>query len=110
MSLLDTRLDSYFARGGRVHSKAQCKVTRKAGGPKNCVLHRPTIHRLTGSPQILRTSGLIEDLCIHGVGHPNPDSVAYYRWSTGDDYWGIHGCDGCCGPLRDRYDYMEGEF
>lgn len=96
-------LAHYVGRGGRLHSLADCKATRKAGGPKNCVIHRPSLHRLTGSPQVLRSSGLIEDQCVHGVGHPNPDSAAYMDWRLGHEAgtWGTHGCDGCCGPVSD---------
>ena len=92
-------LQNYVSGGGRLHTKADCKSTRKAGGPKNCVIHRPSVHKLTGSPQILRSSTLIEDQCVHGIGHPNPDSAAYLNWSRGDESWGIHGCDGCCGDI-----------
>lgn len=42
--------------------------------------------------QILRENGLIEDVCKHGIGHPNRESVRR-RNIEGDD---IHGCDGCC--------------
>jgi hypothetical protein len=41
--------------------------------------------------QIYRMSGLIEDECKHGVGHPNLESL-----KTMDEFYGIHGCDGCC--------------
>ena len=109
-SEMSVRLSTYVAEGGRLHTKADCKATRKAGGPKNCVIHRPSLHKLTGRPQILRSSALIEDQCVHGIGHPNPDSAAFLTWSTGDDGWGIHGCDGCCGPVKDKYDYLEGDF
>jgi len=90
----------YFASGGKVHTKAQCKATRKAGGPKGCALHRPTIHKLTGSKQVLRGSTLIEDICPHGIGHPNPDSADYLNWRDGTTTWDIHGCDGCCGSVE----------
>ena len=91
-------LASYVSAGGRLHSRADCKASRKAGAPKNCVIHRPSLHRLTGSRQVLRGSGLVEDTCPHIIGHPNPDSVAYLDWAT-ESSWGSHGCDGCCGPI-----------
>lgn len=106
-------LNRYLAAGGRVHTKEQCKATRKMGAPKGCVLHRPTLHKLTGRPQVLRSSTLIEDICEHGVGHPNPDSVAYLDWrDTGSttsrmSTWGTHGCDGCCGPLGEEPHYLD---
>ena len=47
--------------------------------------------------QITRESGLIEDICMHGIGHPNSE------WLRKNDPQGklgfsIHGCDGCCSP------------
>lgn len=92
-------LTDFLARGGKLHSKDQCKATRKAGGPKNCVIHKPSIHKLTGSPQVVRADTRIEDICPHGIGHTNPDSAAYLNWRDGSKYWGSHGCDGCCGDL-----------
>lgn len=98
----------YIGGSGRTHTKEQCKATRKQGAPKGCVLHRPTLHRLTGSPQIMRSSTLIEDQCPHGVGHPNPDSAAFLNWRDGTDSWFVHGCDGCCGPIeKPTEDYLD---
>ena len=113
MSEMSIPLDIYVGRGGRLHSKAQCKESRRAGSPKNCVIHKPSLHKLTGAPQVLRSSALIEDTCRHGIGHPNPDSAAYLNWAGGTDVWFVHGCDGCCGPVpvqKDKYDYLEGDF
>lgn len=46
------------------------------------------------SKQLLyRENGVIEDICEHGVGHPNRewlDKVGFKHIN------GIHGCDGCC--------------
>ena len=39
---------------------------------------------------------------VRGVGHANPDSVAYMNWATGQTSWGVHGCDGCCGPVPEE--------
>lgn len=91
-------LDEYVANGGNLHTIGACNRTIESGGPMTCVIHRPTTYRLTGSRQILRRGGLIEDECEHGVGHPNPDSVAYFRWRNPEDNRSLHGCDGCCGP------------
>jgi len=41
--------------------------------------------------QIIRETGLVEDICEHGVGHPNPKSLK--KMPEGFD---IHGCCGCC--------------
>lgn len=45
--------------------------------------------------QITRETGLIEDICSHGVGHPNDDfikTVPEKDWFS----WSVHGCCGCC--------------
>jgi hypothetical protein len=34
-------------------------------------------------------------MCPHGIGHPDPDSVAFFE-KNGDTGFGVHGCDGCC--------------
>lgn len=42
---------------------------------------------------------LMERQCPHGIGHPDPDHMAYARGlGLGDQ--GVHGCDGCCQPAR----------
>lgn len=41
--------------------------------------------------QLQRSSGLIEDVCKHGIGHPNKQSVKEMG-----DAWALHGCDRCC--------------
>lgn len=51
--------------------------------------------------QIRRETGLIEDICECGVGHPNKDFMASCKKE--DLRWiGVHGCCGCCsGRKRD---------
>jgi len=39
---------------------------------------------------IRRSSGLIENICEHGVGHPNKELT------PPEFYYGVHGCDDCC--------------
>lgn len=51
-----------------------------------------------------REAGLVEDLCEHGVGHPNAYWVNWVltHLITGVDYsyfW-VHGCCGCCYKSR----------
>ena len=42
-------------------------------------------------PKNIRETGLVERVCPHGIGHPDPD------WLKGrPSHWGVHGCDGCC--------------
>jgi len=46
--------------------------------------------------QIKRETGLVEDICEHGVGHPNKGCMDYIDALNLGDWWGVHGCDGCC--------------
>lgn len=64
-----------------VHDKHLC-----AGN--NCCIHNPSAHHMIEWPQNYREDrGIMERICEHGVGHPDPDD-------TTEDT--IHGCDGCC--------------
>ena len=45
--------------------------------------------------QIVRVHGLVEDICEHGVGHPNIEWLKFHD-PDGSKRFGIHGCDGCC--------------
>ena len=79
------------------HKKALCKGNR-------CIFHNPTQHKMRDWPMNLRTdawaSPLIERMCIHGIGHPDPDSVYFMDQNLSPEDkkygYGIHGCDGCC--------------
>ena len=42
-----------------------------------CAWHHPSDHPMRDWPRILRESTLTERCCPHGVGHPDPDSVAW---------------------------------
>lgn len=90
-------MEFYSFANGRavVHARGRC-----AGD--HCAIHNPSMHGMIEEPMILRTDRgvpLIERLCVHGVGHPDPDSVAFLdaHEQPGFD---VHGCDGCCGKLR----------
>ena len=45
--------------------------------------------------QLTRSSGLVEDVCKHRVGHPNIHSLKDME-KRGRKGFSIHGCDGCC--------------
>lgn len=74
----------------RTHSQGKC-----AG--EWCVIHNPSDHPLRDAEMVFRMDrmALVERLCVHGVGHPDPDSVAYFE-VQGVDGMGVHGCHGCC--------------
>jgi hypothetical protein len=47
--------------------------------------------------RVIRTDrhNLMERVCPHGIGHPDPDSMEWlHRIGVPDD--GVHACDGCC--------------
>ena len=48
-------------------------------------------------PQVWRDdTGVMERTCPHGIGHPDPDHMAYVLSVNPESVDGIHGCDGCC--------------
>lgn len=75
------------------HTAQQCKNT-------HCVVHNPSHHHMVSWPLNWRGDrGMMERLCPHGVGHPDPDHLDFVASALGvhaayDE--GIHGCDGCC--------------
>lgn len=72
-----------------VHPASQC-----AGRP--CVLHNPSDHHMREWPTNWRPDKrMMERVCPHGIGHPDPDDMAYHR-NQGRTGLGVHGCDGCC--------------
>lgn len=64
----------------------------------HCVIHNPSDHHMAGWPPYWRADRrIVERICPHGVGHPDPDSLAH-RARIGDPDDGTHGCEGCCVP------------
>lgn len=78
----------------RVHSQEECKDR------PSCVIHAPSPHPMRGFPTNWRPDrGLMERICTHGVGHPDPDHVAYIRTFMTPSRLRVtmtHGCCGCC--------------
>jgi hypothetical protein len=65
-----------------------------------CPIHNPSDHSMRDFPTHWRDDrGIMERICPHGVGHPDPDDLAHQRAALGDRAdSGVHGCDGCCRP------------
>lgn len=65
-----------------------------------CPVHNPSNHPMKNFKTLWRGDrGLMERICEHGVGHPDPDHIAHTRRLYGDeaaDTELVHGCDGCC--------------
>lgn len=65
-----------------------------------CAVHKPSQHSMSEFPQHWRQDRqLMERICPHGVGHPDPDHMAFYAMhhtakQTATE--SVHGCDGCC--------------
>lgn len=79
------------------HHRAQdCSALRD--GESFCPFHRPSLHPMIEEPMYLRETGLIERMCRHGVGHPDPDSADFQDRRRGHEpgTWNTHGCDGYC--------------
>lgn len=76
-----------------VHSKENCHG-------EFCVIHNPSNHAMKGFPTYWRADrSLMERICPHGIGHPDPDDLAFKKTvmtEIGYKYEGVHGCDGCC--------------
>lgn len=65
---------------------------------RSCVIHRPSDHHMRGWRLNWRDDiQLMERVCSHGVGHPDPDQLAWER-ASGRDWGRVHGCDSCCHP------------
>ena len=65
---------------------------------ETCCIHNPSDHHMRTWPMNWRDdTKVMERLCPHGVGHPDPDALAF-NVRGGRDYYGVHGCDGCCHP------------
>lgn len=102
---VDELWEPIFLHGGRsmmVHGSSRCLGD-------NCVIHKPSEHALNTAPLNWRGDiGLMERICEHGIGHPDPDDIAY-KVLVADgpegeaDAWafGIHGCDGCCSSTKE---------
>lgn len=68
-----------------VHHIGQCKG-------RYCTIHNRSDHHMRTWVQHWREDrGIMERICKHGIGHPDPDEIS-------DDT--VHGCDGCCWGTR----------
>lgn len=66
---------------------------------QTCIFHNPSDHHMR--PWAMnwrydRYPPIVERVCpTHGVGHPDPDNMAYLVPLVGD-WVSVHGCCGCC--------------
>lgn len=78
-----------------IHNGSQCQG-------RACVIHNPSDHSMRSFRTHFRSPGPfdikpahVERICSHGIGHPDPDDLAYQK-IVGEEGMGVHGCDGCC--------------
>lgn len=108
--LMNDRMEIFVDGSGhevRVHPSGTC-----AG--QNCSIHNPSNHPLKNAPLNWREDRkMMERICQHGVGHPDPDDVAYNVIAAGKDeeVYSMHGCDGCCAaaPAKAKTSYKTSE-
>lgn len=63
------------------HDESQCDG-------RACCVHNPSEHHMRTWPQRWRADRyMMERICPHNVGHPDPDDLNPNH---------VHGCDGCC--------------
>jgi len=71
-------------------------------GQETCCIHKPSDHHMRDWQMNWRDdTRVMERICEHGVGHPDPDHLAHQRKFLRLDEieWdSIHGCDSCCSP------------
>jgi len=69
-----------------------------------CTIHNRTEHHMREFKQFYRFErGIMERICSHGIGHPDPDD---HKIITGSDD-GEHGCDGCCIRFATEEEYAD---
>lgn len=75
----------------RVHEKKDCKG-------EHCVIHNPSDHPMRSFRTHWRDDRkLMERICPHGIGHPDPDDIAFKRRVRGDKFADLEMIHGCCG-------------
>lgn len=67
---------------------------------EGCAIHNPSPSPVTGFPTHWREDRrLMERICPHGIGHPDPDHLKFVMKLGGPlavYSESMHGCDGCC--------------
>lgn len=66
----------------------------------HCAAHNPVDHHMRDWPMHWRADrGILERICLHGTGHPDPSQFDYWH-SIGHDWEQVHGCCGCCADIN----------
>lgn len=71
-----------------IHKKGVCTGA--------CPVHKSSSHHMRKWKLHWREDRkMMERICEHGIGHPDPDDTAFRKTAYKDDDT-VHGCDGCC--------------
>lgn len=71
-----------------VHDREDCQGKFPWDTKYPCPIHNQSDRAKSIGKQHWRNDkGMMERICSHGIGHPDPDDM------FAD---GVHGCDGCC--------------
>lgn len=66
----------------------------------SCCIHKPSDHHMKNWKMYWRDdTKVMERICEHGIGHPDPDHLSHQRQflRIDEQEWdSIHGCDSCC--------------
>lgn len=74
----------------KVHDKDKCDG-------EFCCIHNPSDHIMKDWPTHWRDDrNLMERICECGIGHPDPDDLAFKKRNGYPDSEGVHGCCGHC--------------
>lgn len=88
----------------RIHHRSLCEG-------HGCPFHHPSDHHMKTWRRVVRTDKFgapVERNCVHGCGHPDPDSVAYIKTllPSDEEAWGllVHGCChlNCCANPKEE--------
>lgn len=92
MSQVDEKYTDGYGQRLLVHRRSSCTGA--------CAIHNPSDHPLKDAKTFWRADrGIMERICEHGVGHPDPDGIAFIMRTRGRKaarVESVHGCDGCC--------------
>lgn len=63
-----------------------------------CTIHRPSDHPMRDMRLLWRDDrGFFERICPHGIGHPDPDQIRFWRETLDADDADAQAMHGCCG-------------
>lgn len=73
------------------HTAAAC------AGQVACPIHNRSVHSMRAMTQHWRGDrGIIERICEHGTGHPDPDQYAFWVYGMGEEHADAEMVHGCC--------------